>query len=100
MVPHTQYRGYEVVGDEVIVTNYYQNGKSQFFSNVDAEKAVLDAAAYADKYGLWQTNNPSKAVVPVTNGPVGVLGNGTPTNYINVYKTSTGYVHGCPGSGG
>ncbi|MBR6403526.1 MAG: hypothetical protein IKS48_09110 [Eubacterium sp.] len=79
-------------------------GKSQFLSDVDAEKAVLDAAEYADKYNLWETNtgNPNdfacKAKVYVENGPVGVTGDGKLTNYINVYRTKTGQVHGCPGN--
>ncbi|MBQ1328262.1 MAG: hypothetical protein IIY49_09555, partial [Eubacterium sp.] len=79
-------------------------GKSQFLSDVDAEKAVLDAAEYADKYNLWETNtgNPNdfacKAKVYVENGPVGITGDGKLTNYINVYRTKTGQVHGCPGN--
>ena len=79
-------------------------GKSNFLYNVDANKAVLDAAAYADKYNLWgpSTGNPldfpNKAKVYVENGPVGVTGNGELTNYINIYRTKTGYVHGCPGN--
>ena len=79
-------------------------GKSQFLSDVDAEKAVLDASEYADKYNLWETNtgNPNdfacKAKVYVENGPVGITGDGNLTNYINVYRTKTGLVHGCPGN--
>ena len=79
-------------------------GKSRFLSDVDAEKAVLDAAEYADKYNLWETNtgNPNdfacKAKVYVENGPVGVTDDGKLTNYINVYRTKTGQVHGCPGN--
>lgn len=52
-------------------------GKSRFDFDVDANKAVLDAAAYADKYDLWYagSGNPNdfkyKAKVFVTNGPVG-----------------------------
>ncbi|MBQ8166088.1 MAG: hypothetical protein IJZ96_03530, partial [Lachnospiraceae bacterium] len=80
------------------------SGKSQFLYDVDADKAVLDAAAYADKYNLWKPNtgNPAdfanKAKVYVTNGPVGVTGSGQLTSYINVYRTKTGYVHGSPGN--
>ena len=79
-------------------------GKSNFLYNVDANKAVLDAAAYADKYNLGgsSTGNPldfpNKAKVYVENGPVGVTGNGELKNYINIYRTKTGYVHGCPGN--
>jgi hypothetical protein len=70
-------------------------GKSQFLSTVDAEKAVLDAAAYADEAGLWVGN---KAKVFVENGPVGVLGEtGELTHWLNVYRTETGFVHGAPG---
>jgi len=39
-----------------------------------------------------------KAKVYVENGPVGVTGNGELTSYINIYRTKTGYVHGCPGN--
>lgn len=77
-------------------TGSLRAGKSQFLSGVDAEKAVLDAAAYADDAGLWVGN---KAKVFVENGPVGALGTtGELTNWINVYRTRTGFVHGSPGS--
>jgi len=70
-------------------------GKSRFLFRVDADQAVLDAAAYADEAGLWVG---SKAKVLVKNGPVGVLGrSGEPTTYINLYRTKGGYVHGAPG---
>jgi hypothetical protein len=71
-------------------------GASQFLFNVDARRAVLDAAAYADEAGLWIG---SKAKVPAANGSVGVLGeSGELTSYINVYRTRTGQVHGSPGT--
>ncbi|ALR31283.1 hypothetical protein ATE47_12450 [Chryseobacterium sp. IHB B 17019] len=70
-------------------------GKSLFYSSVDANIAVLKAAQYADEAGLWIGN---KAKVTVTNTNIGVLGNGTHTNVINVYKNSNGYVHGSPGT--
>lgn len=71
------------------------SGKSQFLFRVDADQAVLDAAAYADEAGLWVGN---KAKVLVNNGPVGVHGgSGQLTNYVNVYRTKGGYVHGAPG---
>ena len=79
-------------------------GKSQFIYDVDANKAVLDAAAYADEYNLWGPSSKNladfadKAKVYVENGPVGVTGQGELTNYINIYRTKTGYVHGCPGN--
>lgn len=81
-------------------------GKSQFLYDVDAEKAVLDAAAYADEYNLWQPSSGNdadfadKAKVPVVNGNVGITGSGELTNYINIYRTKTGFVHGCPGNPG
>lgn len=78
--------------------------KSQFLYDVDANKAVLDASAYADANNLWEassgnlTDFANKAKVPVTNGYVGVTGKGELTSYINVYRTKTGYIHGCPGN--
>ncbi len=78
--------------------------KSQFLYNVDANKAVLDAAAYADVNNLWEagsgnlTDFANKAKVPVINGYVGVTGKGELTSYINVYRTKVGYIHGCPGN--
>ena len=80
------------------------SGKSQFLFDVDADKAVLDAAAYADYFKLWKPNTgnledfANKAKVYVENGPVGVSGNGELTDYINVYRTKTNFVHGCPGN--
>lgn len=79
-------------------------GKSQFLYGVDANKAVLDAAAFADDYGLWKAGAGDslgfryKAKVYVENGPVGITGDGKLTSYINVYRTKTGRVHGCPGN--
>lgn len=71
------------------------SGKSQFLFRIDADQAVLDAAAYADEAGLWVNN---KAKVLVENGPVGVHGaSGQLTSYINIYRTKGGYVHGAPG---
>jgi RHS repeat-associated protein len=84
------------VGMAAHKTGKTTGGKSQFLFSVDAEKATLDAAAYADHAGLWDV---SKAKVPVINGPVGVQGStGVLTNWINVYRTKTGFVHGAPGS--
>jgi len=80
------------------------SGKSQFLYRVDADTAVLDAAAYADKYKLWKpgSRNPAdftnKAKVPVIDGNVGVTGSGELTNYINIYRTKTNFVHGSPGN--
>lgn len=75
------------------------NGKkSQFLFYINSDKAVLDAAAYADKYDLWRgSNHKNKAKVYVVNGPVGVVAEtGELTNYINVYWTADGKVHGSP----
>jgi hypothetical protein len=71
-------------------------GRSVFRSDVDAEKATLDAARYADEHGLWNAQN--KAKVKIFNGPVGFLGDGTPTSTINVYRNKKGMIHGSPGS--
>ena len=69
-------------------TGSFADGKSQFLSGVDADRAVLDAAAYADQHGLW---NGPKATVPVSNGPVGVHGRtGELTDPINVYRNRNG----------
>ncbi len=77
-------------------TNGSTAGKSQFLFNVDADKAVLDGAAYADKYNLWSNG---KAKVFIENGPVGVHGStGELTNWLNIYKTKTGFIHGAPGT--
>src|SRR5262249_47497531 len=73
-------------------TGSFSAGKSQWFSSVNADVATLDAAAYADEYNLWSGN---RAKVYVVNGPVGALGiSGEPTQWINVYRTGTGFVHG------
>lgn len=73
-------------------------GKSQWAYGVNAEKATLDAAAYADEAGLWVGN---KAKVPVVDGVVGALGKtGERTSWINVYRNKNGFVHGSPGNPG
>ena len=78
--------------------NSSNQGKSQFLYDVDSDKAVLDAAAYADEYNLWGgSDHGNKAKVPVINGPVGVIAEtGELTDYINVYRTADGIVHGSP----
>lgn len=80
--------------------NSLNRGKSQFLSDVDADRAVLDAAAYADQYNLWGgSDHGNRAKVLVVNGPVGVVHDtGELTNYINVYRKNNGLVHGAPGS--
>ena len=72
------------------------SGKSQFLFHVDAQAAVLDAAHHADAYNLWVDN---KAKVFIRNGPVGILGHsGELTDWINIYRTNKGMIHGSPGS--
>jgi hypothetical protein len=76
------------------LTGSTTSGKSQFLFGIDAEKAVLDAASYADEFGLWVNN---QAKVPVTNGNIGVIGRtGELTSWIEVTKTNTNFVHGWP----
>jgi hypothetical protein len=71
--------------------------KSVFLSGVDAHKAVLDAARFADRYNLWTEAN--KARVFVQNGPVGVHGQtGLLSSWINVYRRASGMIHGAPAS--
>jgi len=70
-------------------------GKSIFYSTSNADEAVLKAAQYADEAGLWIGN---KAKVPMLNTNIGTLGNGSPTNVINVYRNSKGFIHGSPGT--
>jgi hypothetical protein len=77
------------------VSGTLTGGKSQFLSKIDASRAVLDAAAFADKANLWVGN---QAKVFVQNGPIGVLArSGQLTHWINVYRTQTRMVHGSPG---
>ncbi|MEW6282448.1 MAG: RHS repeat-associated core domain-containing protein [Candidatus Eremiobacterota bacterium] len=84
MLPHTSGKSADIA-----------RGKSQFLFNIDAESLVLDAAHYADKHNLWVGH---KAKVPVSTN-VGVLGTtGELTQYVNVYRTSRGRVHGAPGN--
>jgi hypothetical protein len=60
------------------------------WDGADANKAVLDAASYADQHGLWVGN---KAKVPAVNEPVAVLSDtGEVTDYINVYRTNTSFL--------
>jgi hypothetical protein len=84
-------------------------GKSQFGYYVNSGKATLDGAAYADKYGLWNdktvvkngktvTIRGNKAKVPVSNGIIGFTGDGTPTSWLNIYRSNTNFVHGSPGN--
>ncbi|MFT4169627.1 MAG: RHS repeat-associated core domain-containing protein, partial [Dysgonomonas sp.] len=70
-------------------------GKNLFYPTLNANEVVLKAAQHADNVGLWIGN---KAKVPVLNTNIGTLGNGKPTNIINVYRNSNGFIHGSPGS--
>jgi hypothetical protein len=70
--------------------------KSQFLFRIDANQMTLDAAAYADKAGLWVQN---QAKVKL-NTVVGVIGrNGQLSSYITVTRTNSGFVHGWPSVG-
>ena len=78
-----------------IHTGVLSSGKSQFFNRLNDKQLVLDAAAYANKAGLWVGN---KAKI-ILDRPIGVhAGTGNPTNVLNVYRTNNGIVHGAPGS--
>ena len=37
-------------------------------------------------------------ITVLSNGNVGITGNGSLTDYINVYRTKTNFVHGAPGN--
>jgi hypothetical protein len=89
--------GYTVNGAamEPHLTGSLAEGKSQSGFGVDTNQAVLDAADVADQRGLW--DEAGKAKVAASN-VVGVTGNGQPTNWINLYRRSSGTVHGCPGN--
>jgi uncharacterized protein YukE len=77
------------------LTGSLSSGKSQWLYEVDSGTATLDAAAYADANNLWVG---IRAKVPVVNGYVGVGGrSGKPTSWINVYRKTTGLIHGSPG---
>lgn len=71
---------------------------------VKVSRCKKPTAAYTDANNLWEvssgnsTDFANKAKVPVTNGYAGVTGKGELTNYINVYRTKTGYVQGCSGN--
>lgn len=70
-------------------------GKNLFYPTLNANEVVLKAAQHADNVGLWIGN---KAKVLVLNTNIGTLGNGKPTNIINVYRNSNGFIHVSPGS--
>jgi len=82
-------------GNAIHATGVLSSGKSQFFNRLNDKQLVLDAAAYANKAGLWVGN---KAKI-ILDRPIGVhAGTGNPTNVLNVYRTNNGIVHGAPGS--
>jgi RHS repeat-associated protein len=82
------------VGMAKHVTGSLTRGKSQFLFRTDANRVVLEAAAKADKAGLWVNN---QAKVFIENGPIGIVGKtGELTNWVNVTRTNTGWVHGWP----
>ena len=77
------------------LTGNLASGKSQSFYRLNVQQLTLDAAAYADKAGLWIGN---KAKVKF-DGPIGVhAGTGKPTSVLNLYRSSTGHVHSAPGT--
>ncbi len=105
---HTEYNGKSAITDGRYVTDPIgmdrhkpitaPSGKSVFKSDVDAERATLDAARYADKHNLWNENG--KAKVP-TQGIIGYT-NGQPTQIINIYRgkpnrNGISPIHGSPG---
>ena len=65
-------------------------GRSIFYSTLNADEAVLKAAQYADDAGLWIYNGGTKAKVPVLNTNIGATGTGQPTNIINIYRKPNG----------
>jgi hypothetical protein len=82
---------------DVHTTGSTATDKSQFLFRADADSAVLKAASYAERHGLFVGN---KATVYIKNGPIGVVGRtGQLTNYLRVYRTNTGFVHGSPVAG-
>lgn len=73
-------------------------GKSQFLYRLNSGQLVLDASAYADQAGLWTLNAGAKAKVTFSV-PIGIdAQTGLPTNTLNLYRTSSGFIHGSPGS--
>jgi hypothetical protein len=70
------------------------NGETKPIADVQVGDQVLAADPETRETG-------AREVVPVTNGRVGALSStGEATEWINVYRTNTGFVHGSPGSPG
>lgn len=62
---------------------------------MNERQLTLDAAAYADKAGLWVANKAKVAL----DEYVGVhAGTGLRTKVLNIYRTKTGHVHAAPGT--
>jgi hypothetical protein len=71
------------------------NGRSVFYHTVNADELVLKAAQYADEANLWIGN---KAKVKILNTHIGRLSDGNPTDVVNIYRNSNGFIHGTPGN--
>jgi RHS repeat-associated protein len=88
----------DAIGQAPHQTGSLATGKSQFFYNLNSDQLVLDSASYADQQGAWSLSNGSKATISFDQ-PIGVdASSGLPTSNLNLYRTSTGFVHGSPGS--
>ena len=78
-----------------------KDSKSKFRSDIDAEKAALDAARYADEHNLWKDG---KAKVPAQEIVGYKAKTGEPTSTINVYRgepnghTGLSPIHASPGN--
>lgn len=79
------------------LTGSGSSGKSQLLFLVDANKAVLDAAAYANANKLWVGNKAKVFVEMDLSEPIGR--NGQLTNWLSITRTDTGFVHGWPAGG-
>jgi RHS repeat-associated protein len=85
----------DIQGMEKHLTGSLKLGNSQFLSKINANDLVLNAAKFADEYGLWKEN---RAKVLIENGPIGVLGKtGKLTSILNLYKNNNRHIHGSPG---
>jgi hypothetical protein len=76
--------------------------KSQFTYRMNVENLTLDAAAYADKAGLWVASKagefPHKAKI-IFDHLIGTHGKtGQPTFGLNLYRNASGHVHASPAS--
>ncbi|HEV2474188.1 MAG TPA: RHS repeat-associated core domain-containing protein [Chthonomonadales bacterium] len=78
------------------LTGSFAEGKSQFLFDVNARDAVLRAAEYADRNGLWTSENTAKVLCDRDLGVSALTG--LRTRWLNLYRTQTGFIHGCPGN--